>query len=112
MTLTQALQLRLLPRLAAPNQTSKACQRRRRAPPGRLARSLAPSTLDLDLGPVLNVRHALLQPAQHAHLHLWHHRRVRRRQPDAVTGYNPATTTAATAIWCRVERERERGFAV
>ena len=117
-THAQALQLRLLPRLAAPHQTSKARQRRRRAPPSRLARRLAPTALDL--GPVLSVRHALLEPAQHAHLYLWRPRRVQRpHQSDTAPGYtNPTTTTAGAGAavhqrecgWCCVERQRR--FAV
>ena len=112
-THAQALQLRLLPRLAAPHQTSKARQRRRRAPPSRLARRLAPTALDL--GPILSVRHALLEPAQHAHLYLWRPRRVQRRQSDTVPGYANPTAAAASAVherecWCCVGRQRR--FAI
>ena len=93
---TQALQLRLLPRLAIPHQASKARQRRRRAPPRRLARPRAPpagsSLIDLRL------RHtrarALLQPAQHPLLDLGRPRRVRRRQPAP----DPAHAAAAIVI--------------
>jgi hypothetical protein len=100
----QALQLRLLPRLATPHQASKTRQRRRRAPPRRLARPLPSPPPRLVFRGGLHARvHALLQPAQHPLPDFGRPCRVRRHRPVSALGYGygyTATTTTTTNLSC------------